>query len=142
MEEWRFSHKTTVGCKKSVDVFCYYSNFGRRKEVKNGVEYISQPKYKGKNGERIYITIAKLFPDICGEWFDGCEVDHIDTDRFNNRADNLRVCTPKENMNNPITRQHCKDAMYKRLQDGVYVEYYKTLKGRIPWNKGLCTKKY
>lgn len=142
MEEWRYSWSTTTGCKKSVEVIYYYSNLGRCKKVKNGVENIFTPKYKGKKGERIYITIAKLFPEICGEWFEGCEVDHIDTNRFNNRADNLRVCTPKENMNNPLTKEHCKNAMYKRINDGVYNEYYKTLKGRIPWNKCLCGKKY
>ena len=30
-------------------------------------------------------------------------VDHIDSDRANNRASNLRWCTQKDNMNNPIT---------------------------------------
>ena len=33
-------------------------------------------------------------------------VDHLDTDRQNNRADNLRWCTHKENSLNPRTRQH------------------------------------
>lgn len=31
-------------------------------------------------------------------------VDHIDTDPQNNRVDNLRWCTQKENCNNPISR--------------------------------------
>ncbi len=30
-------------------------------------------------------------------------IDHIDTDRLNNSIDNLRWCTHKENMNNPIS---------------------------------------
>lgn len=38
-------------------------------------------------------------------------VDHIDTDRKNNIASNLRWCTYKENSLNPITRQHLTDAM-------------------------------
>lgn len=33
----------------------------------------------------------------------GKYVDHIDTNRANNRADNLRWVTPKENANNPLT---------------------------------------
>lgn len=32
-------------------------------------------------------------------------IDHIDGDRQNNRVDNLRWCTLKENVNNPITLQ-------------------------------------
>lgn len=30
-------------------------------------------------------------------------IDHIDGDKLNNRADNLRYCTQKENIHNPIT---------------------------------------
>ena len=33
------------------------------------------------------------------------EIDHIDGDRANNRADNLRWSTRKQNANNPITRK-------------------------------------
>lgn len=33
-------------------------------------------------------------------------VDHIDTDKTNNRVDNLRWVTYSENMMNPITRKH------------------------------------
>ena len=33
-------------------------------------------------------------------------VDHIDTNPQNNRADNLRWCTQKENCNNPLSRIH------------------------------------
>lgn len=50
--------------------------------------------------------VAQAFPEICGEWVEGCDVDHIDTDRFNHRADNLRVTDRKGNMGNPITRKH------------------------------------
>ena len=33
------------------------------------------------------------------------QIDHIDTDSTNNVVDNLRWVTPKENMNNPLTRK-------------------------------------
>lgn len=54
----------------------------------------------------ISILVARAFPEICGEWFEGCEVDHIDCDPTNNKAENLRCVTKKENMNNPLTRKH------------------------------------
>lgn len=38
------------------------------------------------------------------------QVDHIDTDATNNRADNLRWVTQKENCNNPLTRKHGSEA--------------------------------
>lgn len=37
------------------------------------------------------------------------EVDHIDGDKTNNKVDNLRWATHKENMNNPITKQKQSD---------------------------------
>lgn len=39
------------------------------------------------------------------------QVDHIDTNRFNNRIDNLRWVTQSENNLNPITRKHISKSM-------------------------------
>lgn len=56
----------------------------------------------------VHILVAKAFPEICGEWFEGAVVDHINTIADDNRAENLRVCTTKDNLNNPLTKQHMK----------------------------------
>lgn len=44
----------------------------------------------------IHRIVAKAFPEICGKWFEGCEVHHLDFNPLNNRVDNLIVCTSKE----------------------------------------------
>lgn len=41
-----------------------------------------------------------------GEIPDGYEIDHINNIRDDNRLENLRCVTHKENMNNPLTRKH------------------------------------
>lgn len=62
---------------------------------------------------KISHLVAKAFPEICGYWFNGCEVDHIDTNRLNNNAYNLRVTDRKGNMKNPVTRDNFRNAWTK-----------------------------
>lgn len=49
------------------------------------------------NGKPVYIyrIVAKAFPEICGEWFYGCEVHHKNEDCTDNRAENLVVLSPE-----------------------------------------------
>lgn len=48
--------------------------------------------------------LAKTFLEDFSEELD---VDHINGDRTDNRIANLRMCTRKENINNPITKVYC-----------------------------------
>ena len=69
---------------------------------------------------RVHEIVARAFPEICGEWFEGCEVDHIDADKTNNKATNLRVVTHTMNMRNPNTiwkKQGKNQPMYGRTHD-------------------------
>lgn len=45
-----------------------------------------------------HIEVAKAFPEICGVWFDGCEVHHKDGNALNNEASNLIVCTKEQHI--------------------------------------------
>lgn len=78
--------------------------------------YINHHGYKGLTyrGKTyfVHIMVAWCFPEICGEWFDGCQVDHTNTISTDNRALNLKVCTPKENTNNPLTLLHKSQAFF------------------------------
>lgn len=62
-----------------------------------------------------------IYETFVGEVPDGYEIDHINTIKTDYRLSNLRCVTPKENKNNPLTKEHLKKAM----------------KGRIPWNLGV-----
>lgn len=47
------------------------------------------------------------------------QIDHINTIRDDNRIENLRWVTPKENMNNPLTRLRCSDTGKRKYKDGT-----------------------
>ena len=63
-----------------------------------------------ENGNRkthkIHKLVSYAFQEICGLYFNGCECDHLDTNKKNNIAENLRNVTPLENHNNPLTKLH------------------------------------
>ena len=61
----------------------------------------------GKKKVRVHRLVWETFK---GEIPPGYEIDHIDTCRDNNYLTNLKICTRKENANNPLTRKHISEA--------------------------------
>ena len=84
------------------------SNLGRVRLNGKIVEPYIHNRYLYNGSFYIHRAVAELFiPNPENKPY----VDHINTDRMDNRAENLRWVTTKENCNNPLTKQHRRDAM-------------------------------
>ena len=97
------------------------SNLGRVKSLGNGNSNASKEKILkpgknrenyllvvlNKNGERRTCSVHRLVANafIPNPNNKPC-VDHVNTIRVDNRVDNIRWCTYKENSNNELTRKH------------------------------------
>lgn len=71
------------------------------KQSDNGKGY----KVMGTNGKTYQIHRC-VYETFVGPISDGFEIDHINTVRDDNRIDNLRIVTHKDNMSNPLTRRN------------------------------------
>lgn len=66
-------------------------------ENKKGYKFVFIRKSDGKNTPiLLHRLVARAFPEICGEWFEGCIVHHKDHDKDNNKADNLIIMSKIE----------------------------------------------
>lgn len=80
------------------------------KPVKNNYGYLNVVLHN--NGKRKMITIHRLVAEAFIENLDGKPIiDHINTIRDDNRVENLRYCTYKENSNNLETKNNLRKAL-------------------------------
>lgn len=79
------------------------NRFGKKVgfKTKNGYMHISI------NGKQVLMH-RFIYEAFNGEIPEGYEIDHKNTVRDDNRLENLRIATPKENRNNPITKERYK----------------------------------
>ena len=136
IDNWKgFYQVSNLGRVRSLDGFQFHEEGGLMKKKgqilksaknkKTGYLICSFKRFGRTKTNLVHRLVAKAFPEICGEWFENCVVDHIDTVRDNNIAENLRIVTHHENNMNPITRQK-----YHDMQIGKKKNY-------PVWNKGL-----
>lgn len=64
---------------------------------KKGYKSVSLSKNGIDKHYWLHRLVAIAFPEICGEWFDGAEVNHKDENPQNCRPENLEVCTKSHN---------------------------------------------
>ena len=91
--------------KRLVGFKCNVERFLTGQKDKDGYILLCLSKDGSIKRYRVHRLVAEAFvpnPD------NKPEIDHINTDRSDNRAENLRWATRKENANNPITRKHHK----------------------------------
>lgn len=77
----------------------------------------------------VHILVAQAFPEICGEWSEGCDVHHIDGNPSNNIATNLTCLTKEKHQlihrelgkyvgsNNPFYGKHHPEKIIKQIAD-------------------------
>ena len=78
-----------------------YNNRGQKKIEhldKSGYGYYKLCVNGVKGVYKTHILQAKEHPEICGEWFEGCVVHHIDFNPRNNTPENLKVMTIEEHL--------------------------------------------
>ena len=104
-------YKKSGGYKAPVKIY-EVSNLGRVKCNGKIVEPHMQGNYLSIASFYIHRAVAELFvPNTENK---PC-VDHINTDPIDNRAENLRWVTTKENCNNPLTRNHYSEVSSRRV---------------------------
>ena len=120
------------------------SNLGNVKRNGELVDFSHQEnkKYYTVSWYSVHSMVASLF--VSNPENKPC-IDHINTDKHDNRAENLRWVTYIENNNNPITKKRMSDAKKGKSTRGTGWHHtdktiklmQKNRKGRTVWNTGL-----
>lgn len=119
MEEWRDvpgyegKYQISISTKEGKCRSLNFNNTGKIKELSTTPgtrdNRVYWNLYLGGKGQpkQAAVWIALTYPELVqNEWFQGAEIDHIDTDRLNNHPSNLRWVNRSSQMNNPKTRHH------------------------------------
>lgn len=121
----------TVNCNGGVRIVPEKILKNNVNHYRNNYESVMLSKEGKAERLRIHRLVAFAFSEICGEWFEGAEVDHIDCNPQNNCATNLRWCTKEENMRNPITVKNCSLAYTEERKQ----QYSQRMKENNPMKK-------
>jgi hypothetical protein len=97
----------------------------------NGYLQVSLSKNNIRTSPKIHRLVARAFPEICGEWFEGCDINHKDECRTNNIATNLEICDRRYNNNYGHRKEKDADSkacpILQYTLDGVFVKEWKSM---------------
>lgn len=93
---------------------CFGNKAGNIRILKQKTDSYTKGKRVGIKGKTIpsHRIVYECFYGIIPE---NLEIDHIDGNHSNNKIENLRACTHKENCKNPITIQRYREAKRKEI---------------------------
>ena len=117
------------GFKRNNTTYCGHINRGYRN--------VSLGRKRGQM--RYHILVAKAFPEICGEWFEGCEVHHKDFNKLNNVPENLIILSKGEH--SKLHYQYLSDA-FKKPSPKRNESIRKALTGRRATEKHIPILQY
>lgn len=134
MEEWREIEEY-----EGVYQVSSYGNVRRNGVVlkpmlrPNGYQQVCLSNSGKKSFHKIHRLVARAFPEICGAWFEGCDIIHKDECRTNNIATNLEICDRRyNNLYSHISERNLHGDIFCRkpiiaFKDGLYVSDYPSI---------------
>lgn len=130
MHEKTFFSKS-IAYPKIIAIFAVSKLFGGNGRIKIKYKHVSLSKNGIISGVSVHKLVALTFPEICGEWFEGAEVSHLDENPHNNKPENLRWVEHITNINwgtrnkkaglSQRNRPDCSKPVVQYTLDGEYV---------------------
>lgn len=121
-------------------------HYPRRKIPQNPVrdyQYITVSLQQITINIRVNRLVAFAYPEVCGEYFEGAEANHLDENHFNNDCSNLRWVTRKENVNWGTATERRKQKVSKQVlcvETGVVYPSYQQARIQMGHPKSTCIR--